>query len=429
MYVVVMSGCKMVTDVKTSCDPTKDCEQTCAAQGPPLEILTAELSQCPPNKNYFKEDQGGTKSETWLTFDQIALGWRDAGLKEKDIEVAVSALIIAGGECSPPTAVDSKFPTATCVVAGTKGSDSKGGFGTNPYQLDSAIPKIGSFFLMKSGGQAPTWKNKAGEDQTLDINNPCQAAIASTQLFMTQNHTPKWSTVQGLSPSCPSCDGGTVLGWPSNGMCDGAHPTYKVAPKFNPRPAGSGTDSFAGKTLCNFIGPFCHHDNTGPGYVWDSDDSDRTVGAPPFPCYYYQAFLGHLDPNGFAAGTWHPECTDTTPCPCYPNHDCNKPDLSAITSKIKTLTPKAVPKWGTLLDQYVRLEPKSLAIFGSYGKPSRASPNPELCEKLFKPLAEMAARGYCSCGVGRVRISILSRTEGSAAASHVCANQKSHHSA
>ena len=123
------------------------------------------IETCPKTETYLTK--ASRENQYLLSFENIAKGWIDAGMNPKYCK---NALRVVGGECQPEGSI-----LKQCLIDADK--TKKDGMGTNPYQLDTVLPNAG-IWIQPGGNKQPP--------NGLDLNNPCQAAILSHDIFFNQ---------------------------------------------------------------------------------------------------------------------------------------------------------------------------------------------------------------------------------------------------
>ena len=172
--------------------------------------------------------------------------------------------------------------------------------------------------MLPNAGQ---WTQPDGSIKSPDgmnLNNPCQAAILSHDIFFNQKTNP----YQGKS----------LWGFGSNPTCYGQPNGYGLskndAPMETPvEKTGKQADWDGPDKTCNWDGPFCHTDNRG-GRIWNGGGNPSYQGSP-WPCYGYAQFLKQT--GDIAKADVSPECSDDEGSKCS-YEECEK--LRILSEKI-----------------------------------------------------------------------------------------------
>jgi hypothetical protein len=279
---------------KTTCSksPIQPNQSCSIPEKDTIRIRKLSLSDCPAADKYYTTVSGvwtnttigpapnGSMSRVArLTYEKMALGWKDAGM---NVQYCKDALIIVAGEC-PSDASGCRL-----VIKDKDGKDSIVG---NPYTLDSA--NVGQAFW------DPLKNAKAPEG--LDLNNPCTATLIAHDLFMTQPEYTEADINSGLA----DYDGGEMFGpnpscYAQTGAVANPKRSWTKAYATN-APLYKDTSNFEvydKSTSCNWVGPFCQLSNKSFNIpsslgIWNGG-SDPSKGAP-YKCYYGWSFLNRTN--------------------------------------------------------------------------------------------------------------------------------------
>jgi hypothetical protein len=212
-----------------------------------------------------------------ITFAEIALAWRQAGMS---VDACPAAMIVIGGEAQR---VGQQVDTFTASgPSGVFQCDSCRGQGSNKQaSCDANSPMI-------------------GEQCQLNLQNPCIGAWALVKTVMfpalgmgaaAQYNPGCFRADTPLNPSMieNACD-------PSKDNCDKCNnsPGDKTCGKYSDVYTGDLTAEDKAEMDCNFIGPFCHWQYSSgsqqPGGIGAWNGGNNGYQHQPFPQYYMNNF-------------------------------------------------------------------------------------------------------------------------------------------
>ena len=322
---------------------------TCSA--PPLnEVAPNSISykSCPNTPSYYGV-QNPTLNDP-IKWEKLAQGWKDSGGSPTYCQ---HFLRVTAGECQSAREGDAH----SCVYTGTSGL----------MQLDSAKTFIGTDNVGTSPSQ-------------LDMNNPCQLAVAARDLFLHQG---------------PTLDGLPITSYKYNPVC---YPNNE--PVGTTIPVNSWQSPSFGNETCNFIGPFCHRGTTSEkscssittensctgrrkwenGKCYDNAvmwNGGGNAGQAPFTCYYNSKMVSY-------SGNWDSISTQLSSS-CKPDDgavNCTKTECAIIEQKASEIasnfcamtTPTSVPT--TAPTSVPSTAPTSVPSTAPTAKPGHSTKDP-----------------------------------------------------